>query len=393
MRKIRFGFLVAIAFLAVMGAAASTAAAENYFQATEYMAAVKGEGEGKTPAFTFEGSSVECGTVTVTGELQEPLEEIEVLPEYKSCKGLGFLNATVNVEGCRYRLDADTPDLDIVCPAGKTIKIVVATCEVQIGSQDSLQEMEYVNNESAPKTLTIKAEVEGLKYTKTKDGFGCPLSGTGEKSDGTYAGNVLASAFKGAQVGLLVGIPLVTKLCAEKVKECPEGQTYPSGSEINSESKLAEIVISRVGGNPDWQIGCAKATIKGKTSELEGKPHLATTVPNVSFPNCSIIGGGSGACTVAMTPGTNPKIDAVGNDKDGHWWLGKKTLLEVTCAETGFCKFESLPVVTIRGGEMGSATIEANRPFGWIGGVPCEKGATWNGSYVIEQPGNLFVTH
>jgi|GEM_PF-1391382 len=393
MRKVRFGFLLAVVSLAAMGAVASAAAAENYFQATEYMAEVKGEGTAHT--FTFEGTSVECGAVDIVGNLQEPQEEIEVLPEYEECSAFGFLSGTVNVEGCKYRLHANTPDFDIVCPAGKAIKIVGVTCEVQIGSQNNVQKVEYTNNGSSPKTLTIETGLEGLKYNKTKDGFGCPLSGTGEKSNGYYVGEVLAKAFKGSQVGLFVGIPLVTKLCAEKVKECPEGQTYPSGTKITGEAKLAEIIVPRFGGNPDWQVGCEGATIEGKTSELEGKPHLATTISGVSFPKCSIIAGGKGACTVKMTPGSNPKIDAVGNDKDGHWWLGKNTVLEVTCEEVtfGFCKFESLPVVTIRGDELGSATIEADRPFGWVAGVPCEKGATWKGSYVIQQPGNLFVTH
>lgn len=155
--------------------------------------------------FTIEnGMGLEC-SATYSGEVNKAVEQLEVLPSYSGCNIFGA-SATVNMEGCKYRFNANTTDVDLVCPSGKVVKVVIGTCEVQFGSQEGLNAVSYVNNAGPPKTVTVKATVTGVKYNKTKDGKLCPLAGTGEKSDGEFSGDTVVKGFQSAkQLGVFVG--------------------------------------------------------------------------------------------------------------------------------------------------------------------------------------------
>lgn len=167
---------------------------------------ILGEQAGEPFIFTIEnGTGIECKKATYTGEVNKAVQELEVLPSYSECNVFGAA-ATVNMEGCKYRFNANTNDVDLVCPAGKVVKATVGTCEVQFGSQEGLKSITYVNNGGPPKTVTVEAAVTGVKYNKTKDGALCPLAGTGEKADGEFTGDTLVKGFQGeTQVGVLVG--------------------------------------------------------------------------------------------------------------------------------------------------------------------------------------------
>lgn len=239
----------AIAVLAVTVAGASG----DSFQALEYPAEISSQQEGSEGhVLTAEaGLAVECKSATLTGELSEPLEEFEVSPSYGECTYSG-IPATVTIEGCKYRLDANASDVDVVCPAGKAIKVVVGTCEVQVGSQNNITSIEYVNNLGPPRTVSAKSNLEAIKYNKTKDGFLCPLAGTGEKEDGTLTGETLVKAFKGeVEVGGLVG-PFCTPVESSWPEEnCTNWEATESEEELEEGWESEEEEWPEEEGSPE----------------------------------------------------------------------------------------------------------------------------------------------
>jgi triacylglycerol lipase len=208
-RKVRIGFLVLVATFAAMSVSTGPAMGLA-FHATEYTAEVTGQNEGEH-VLTAEALTVKCKTATLAGELTEEREALELTPTYSECTASGVA-ATITTEGCKYKLNPGTKTMDIVCPAGKVIKIVSGTCEAQVGGQTGLSSVEYVLNEGPPETVTLKANLGKIKYTKTKDGFLCPFNGTGAKEDGTLTGQWALKATAAAeQVDFFF-----TNLCGEE---------------------------------------------------------------------------------------------------------------------------------------------------------------------------------
>ncbi len=197
----RFG--VSIVVIVAVLAMAAPAAASKAFMAGEYTAEVSGQQSGEH-VFTAEaGITVKCKAATLKGELTEARTEVELAPTYGECTSFGIA-ATVVTEGCKYRLDANANDVDLVCQSGKKITVAAATCELQIGSQNGLKSIEYADSATLPSTITATASVTKIKYTKTKDGIFCPFNGTGEKEDGALTGQTTAKALKGSQIDLFI---------------------------------------------------------------------------------------------------------------------------------------------------------------------------------------------
>jgi len=142
--------------------------------------------------FTTEAGTVECAS-KFTGSAAGETTTITVTPEYENCKAFGFLNATVSHEGCHYLFHLTTKlagpvwqaHVDVTCPEGKSIKIVAGTCEATVGAQPGLTTVNLRNN-GATTDVEVEANVSGIAYTVTKDGFGCPFSGTGPKTGAKY---------------------------------------------------------------------------------------------------------------------------------------------------------------------------------------------------------------
>ncbi len=392
----------ATAAIFVLCALTAGAASAAYIQATEYPAEVKAEKEGEAHVFAAEGFSVKCETAGFSAELPEPVETLEVAPTFEKCTASGSA-ATVAMEGCKYRLDANKADTDVVCPAGKKIVIVAlfGNCEIQIPAQNGIEKDEYVNHEESTQTLSVKYKAEKIKYTKTKDGFLCPLSGLGEKSDGTYSGNFLGKAFHGLQVGFFQGAAKPTKVCAEKepVGGCPAGQTYPESTAIVSTASVGEIVLGV--GVGSMTLECKEWTMNGITLAKEGAPELPAAA-SFGFNTCAITAGGKGECTVTLSAGGGGLL-AVGNKKDGRWKFGGTTLKVSACKDQAGltkCEYaENSTAMDFRGGTAGTATIEVNRSLAFFAsnqGDGCPRPALWKVSYVVDPEkgaGNVFVTH
>jgi hypothetical protein len=203
--------VVAVLALAVSASAAS--AAMFKIEGTTGPFTVKAEQvASENHVFTIEGGlSTKCKKATFEGTVgATEVSTLEVTPSYSECTAFG-LSATVNMHSCKYKFlepagsGPFTGNLNLVC-GSEPATITAGTCEVTVTSQENRGTLTYNNEATSPKTVLVEANVTGLKYTKVKDGFLCPLSGTGTREDGTYTGNTTAKGFEGAtQKGVLIG--------------------------------------------------------------------------------------------------------------------------------------------------------------------------------------------
>lgn len=166
-----------------------------------------GGGGAAALVFGFEGALMtSCGTANFEGQLSGPSASLSTNAVMAVCGAFGFVTATVNTNGCKYAFNAGTGSegkstgtVDISCPAGKVITVSGGNCEVQIGTQTGIGPISYASQtEKGAKVVTIGFESKAsLQYTKTIDGFACPLNGTGSKTDGLVVGGATAKTASG----------------------------------------------------------------------------------------------------------------------------------------------------------------------------------------------------
>jgi hypothetical protein len=181
--------VAAVAVLAMSAFVASAAQAQ--FTANEYPTSGTATNAVGNSVFAVDGSNLECAG-HYEGTLKEASTTVTVTPTYTGCKAFGFASATVTTIGCDYVFHdagANTAGtVDVECSAGNVIKIVAGNCEVQVGSQTGLKSITYSNSHP---TVTVKATVTGITVNATKDGFLCPLSGTGHKTASVTTGQAV----------------------------------------------------------------------------------------------------------------------------------------------------------------------------------------------------------
>jgi hypothetical protein len=178
------------------------------------------EYEGPGTVFGFDSTLMaSCKTLGFEAELTGSSSELQAAPLMNECRAFGFIETTVETNECEYRFEVGEESekspfagtVDLVCPEGKQIVVKALTCEVQIPSQSGLGPMEYENLEAEEPeipspSIGLVFKVKELTYVKSKDGFLCPLSGTGEASNGKILGGVFASGANEAEeaVGIAV---------------------------------------------------------------------------------------------------------------------------------------------------------------------------------------------
>jgi hypothetical protein len=203
-RNIKVLGLALVAVLAMSVVAVGSASAAE-FTASSYPA--NGEGGQTTPhKFTVQGQAVECSTANFTGSLSAASGELNITPVYENCIAFGFLNATVSMNGCTYKFTAGTGSADnytggvhIVCPAGKSITVVAATCTVHIPAQTPTVNTVDFENKTATGDVLVTSTAEGIHSNPTS-GFLCPLSEKATDTTGKYTGTTLFSETGGASI-------------------------------------------------------------------------------------------------------------------------------------------------------------------------------------------------
>lgn len=191
MNKIGVALLAALAVM-MIGAGAAQAAK---FTPAKTPALINGsQNASNGTVFGFEDEkTASCETTGFAGEMTEASENLTVSSGYTNCTAFGFSEATISPNGCNFILhpgsgssDSYTGTFDISCTESNKIVIVGGNCEVKIPAQNGLSAVKYSNlTASNPDEVEATFEVKtasGFTYEKTKDGSGCPLTGTGTKT-------------------------------------------------------------------------------------------------------------------------------------------------------------------------------------------------------------------
>jgi hypothetical protein len=315
--------LVVLLVVALGLVALPSLAAASEFEAESYPVEVLGAQEGKHVIGFEDKLALECSVATFKGEMEIWTETEEVSPVYGECVAFGFF-ATVTTNGCTYVLHAGEElvepgdfegTMDIKCPTGKKIVVTAGTCEVQVGGQEGLGKVEYEDlTEASPQEIELSTSLTKLKYSKVKDGFGCSLTGTGEKEDGTYSGTSKLSAEQEQEGGGLIQRAIAmakapnTKLCKKEPKPtCNE--FFPAETELSGKRaaggeqfRFALRETKSYNNAAKNIIRCDKSTFVAKTETEAGVPlkEIAMTFTE----NCKTQKGT--ACTVKMQ-NTAPK--------------------------------------------------------------------------------------
>jgi hypothetical protein len=186
-RKIKMLGMALVAVLALTAVAASAASAASYTAST-YPTTATGESALGNDVFTTEAGKVECKS-HFESTLKASSTDITITGKYTECRAFGFLNAVVS--HCTYTLteasaiSVDTYNASAIHIIGSPCTISAGTCKVSVPLQGPLGSLE-ITDDTAAGDVTFKANVTGIKYTVTEDGFACPFGGTGEKTGATY---------------------------------------------------------------------------------------------------------------------------------------------------------------------------------------------------------------
>ena len=167
--------LALVAAFAMSAVVASAASAQ--FTSNSYPTTVTAVSELGNDVFTVDGTSVECKS-HFEGTAAEATTKITITPTYTNCKAFGFLSATVAMNGCDFVFHSNG-EVDVECPTGKNIVITASSCEVDVGTQTGLESVALSNNGNH---IDAQANVGEITANVTKDGFLCPLNGTGHKA-------------------------------------------------------------------------------------------------------------------------------------------------------------------------------------------------------------------
>ena len=149
-----------------------------------------------TDIFTVKAGTVNCNEITYAGTTTvATTTTLDLSPSFKGCTGFGFVNTTIDPNGCSYRLHtgkegSSTQGTSIVCPEGKEGIVVTAfNCWVTIPPQSGLKTVTYTNGEG---DITVDFNLAGVKYTQTSKSFpGCT---NGTFTDGKYVGTTTLQA-------------------------------------------------------------------------------------------------------------------------------------------------------------------------------------------------------
>lgn len=193
----------AFALTAIGASAAQAEPAE--FTADDYPAVVKGDQEPETENFFRitgpEGGKTECPTAVYEATQTQASSTLTVTPHYPTtCTSSGF-TTHIALNGCHYDFHAGTKKaggstgtVDVVCPDEQSITITVTVfgtnaCQIHIPPQTGLGPVTYTNK--GGDTVTVKVEIDNIKYTHTDlNGF-CPFAGGGSGEDGEFTSSVL----------------------------------------------------------------------------------------------------------------------------------------------------------------------------------------------------------
>lgn len=106
----------AIAMVAAVAALSPATALAGEFHSEGAHSVISGSLVGESK-WTFNAGTVTCQEATYSGTLSAATSTTtKVTPSYSGCKAFGFVNTTIDVNGCQYEFSGDNANMDIICP-------------------------------------------------------------------------------------------------------------------------------------------------------------------------------------------------------------------------------------------------------------------------------------
>jgi hypothetical protein len=403
-RSCRLVLLVSVLTIAAAAFSSGTAVAAGEFEAGFFVSSVEGEEEGSHVLTLEDEVKLSCTEVLFDGELTQPTEDLSVTPEYKGCTMAG-LSTTVAMNGCVYQLHAGSETgggyegtMGIVCPVEKKVVIATSTgnCEVTLSSQSSLSKVEYSNQlEAEPKPrASAKLSLSSVKYNKAKDGFLCPLTGTGEKTNGSYSGTELLRAFaESEEQGMAMGKPANTLLCEEQVKVgCKK--TYPKNTPIKAtQINAVSLELAKLGS----AVSCPTSEITAATEEKEKAP-LPLEKFTLTMTGCTLQPANLKCAKVEMTNKNPAAIIGVSVIGTGNGNIEVPATVYLECEKGSLtCEYKSdnlamrlagadPGVIAFGGQPLKKVVLGAGKETG------CSDFLLWTGFYVLGEPKPVYVS-
>jgi hypothetical protein len=192
--------------LVALQAIGISAAHASQYTGSAYPSTATSQSTAGSKTFTTPGGTVQCDSHGQS-TLNAASSTATITPKYTNCKAFGFLNATVNMNGCTYVSHAGAQvspgvynnSTDISCPAGQSISITAGTCVIRISAQTGLSTIKTTN--LAAGTVTVQPNITNITHAVITDGFGCPFPGTGHYT-GTYHGDSVSARVGGGTISV-----------------------------------------------------------------------------------------------------------------------------------------------------------------------------------------------
>ncbi|HET9675921.1 MAG TPA: hypothetical protein VFP21_00280 [Solirubrobacterales bacterium] len=363
--------------------------------------------------------SVSCKHVTFSGELPNPSETLTVTPTYTECTVIG-VKATVETNGCQYVFKGTEKTSEnhfkgtqsISCPTEKSIVVstTVPQCEAKIGSQSGLSSVSYISELGAsPPNVKVEENLSSIHYTVTKDeGFLCPFSGLGEKTNGTLKGpSTLRASFGAESVGLAIVEAAATRLCsaAPVGGACPAGKSLMGGDAITGVSQtpaqLSTYFEITEAGVKKKVVECPQSNFSAKTKEEVNNPLPIENISITFGPKCLTNPGKTACGTVEMSnKPTTGTLNASEKLKPGNGIFTFPLTVKINCAgEIENCEYKTTAVeMAMKGGNAPGATIfwtgqPLANPKMNKGEKECWNGVRIHGEYEVTAPKPVWVTN
>jgi hypothetical protein len=193
------------AAMAALGALGATGAWGANFTASSYPTGASA-GQTTPHKLTIQGSAAECGSIEYITSLAAVSGTIKVTPVYENCSAFGFINVTVEMNGCTYQMGISSGSGDnyggtvsIVCDPGKSITIEAATCTVRIPAQTPTTPNLVYKNETGSGDILVTSQTTGIHST-VESGFLCPLSAKATDTSGKTTGSFLLAGHGGVNI-------------------------------------------------------------------------------------------------------------------------------------------------------------------------------------------------
>lgn len=197
-----FGAVLCVSLVAAGLAASSAFAVEFHSEGPHTILRSEDVSE---PVLVFKAGTVSCSHVTGSGTGSSSTSTTQTFtPSYTGCKAFGFVNTTIDTNGCSYRYDSNAKNVDVLCGASP-ITITAFNCWVTIGSQENIGAVTHTNvGSGSSRHIHRHVHKWGTTYTQHSKSFPGCTNGTFTDGTETITETIRDSDTLGNQTGTWV---------------------------------------------------------------------------------------------------------------------------------------------------------------------------------------------